>query len=109
MAAIRESHGSLRTLLDEQHSQTALANGSQSVEDDVDDRRRETERRLVEQENGRIGDERTRDRKLLLLTAGQDPSRPTTKLLDDRKEVVSWLEIVVAGGPTPAPGESEPP
>ena len=60
---------------------------SQRREDEVDDRRSEAERRLVEEEDRRPRDERTRDRELLLLAAGQRPRLPVPELLHDREQL----------------------
>ena len=49
----------------------AVADLGERLEDDVDDRRREPERGLVEQEHVGRGDERPGDRELLLLAAGE--------------------------------------
>ncbi len=48
-----ERDGALRPLLDEEHADAALRDGPQGREDEVDDRRREAERRLVEQQDRR--------------------------------------------------------
>ena len=69
MRAVGERDRALRTLLDEQHREAAVADRGERLEDDVDDARREPERRLVEQQDVRLGDERPRDRELLLLAA----------------------------------------
>ena len=58
------------------------------LEDDVDDLRREAERRLVEEEEVRPRDERARDRELLLLAAGERAGRRAAELGDDREELV---------------------
>ena len=51
-------------------------------------RRREPERRLVEQQDVRLGDERAGDRELLLLAARERARLPAAELLDDREELV---------------------
>ena len=61
-------------------------------EHDVDDRRREPERRLVEQQDVGLGDQRARDRELLLLAAGECARLALAELLDDRKELVDARE-----------------
>ena len=58
------------------------------VEDDVDDRRRKPQRRLVEQQHVGLGDERARDRELLLLAAGEHPGVSPPELVHDREELV---------------------
>ena len=88
VAAVGGRDGSLCALLDEQHGEAALPDRRERFEDDVDDRRREPERRLVEQQDVRLRDERARDRKLLLLAAGQRAGLPPAELPDDREELV---------------------
>ena len=63
-----------------------------ACEDDVDDRRREPERRLVEQEHVRIGDERPPDRELLLLAARERSRLAAAELGEDREELVGGVE-----------------
>ena len=88
VGAIGQCDGSLGALLDEQHRETGLANRCECLEDDVDDGRREAERGLVEQQHIGLGDERARDRELLLLPTGERTGVAAAELLDDRKEVV---------------------
>ena len=71
VASVRERDRTLRALLDEEYRDAALADGRKGVEDDVHDARREPERRLVQEEHVGLGDERARDRELLLLAAGE--------------------------------------
>ena len=51
--------------------------------------------RLVEQQNVRPGNERTGDRKLLLLSSRQRPGRAPGELLHDRKELVDPVEVTL--------------
>ena len=85
VGAVGECDGALCTLLDEQHRDAALADLRERREDDVDDLRREAERRLVEQQDVGPGDERPRDRELLLLAAGERTCPAPCELLDDRE------------------------
>ena len=55
------------------------------LEHAVDDQRREPERRLVEQQQPRLGEQRAGDRELLLLAAGQRPRRAGERLREDRE------------------------
>ena len=55
-------------------------------EDFVDDLRREAERRLVEQQNLRLGHQRAADRQHLLLTAGQRARDLPQPLAQPRKQ-----------------------
>ena len=73
--AVGEADGELRPLLDEQDRDAALADLRERGEDVVDHRGRESERGLVEKEQVGLGDERPRDRELLLLAAGEDARR----------------------------------
>jgi hypothetical protein len=84
----------LRALLDEEHGEPRLADLAERLEYDIDDLRREAERRLVEQEDIGLSDERTRDRKLLLLAAGQRAGVAPAKLVKDREELVRLIERV---------------
>jgi hypothetical protein len=69
MGSLRERHRPLGPLLDEQDGHAPIADRREGVEHDVDELRREPQRRLVEQENPRAGCERPRNGELLLLTA----------------------------------------
>ena len=102
--AVGERHGALRALLDEQHGDAALADLGERLEDHVDDLRREAERGLVEQQDVGPGDERARDRELLLLAAREHAGAPAPELLDDREERVDGFDVLGArrrasGGP----------
>ena len=62
------------------------------LEDLVDELRRQAERRLVEQEQARLGDQRAGDRELLLLAAGQRSRGPAEGLPQDREAVEGAFE-----------------
>src|SRR5438067_5635484 len=104
MTSVGERNRALRALLDEQDGDASLADGRERVEDDVDDARREPERRLVEQEHVGLGDERARDRKLLLLAAGERAGLTVAELAHDGEE----LERLLHSTGRPARGEAEP-
>src|SRR6185295_4935345 len=76
------------------------------VEDDVDDLRREPERRLVEEEQPRTGGEAPGDRELLLLASGERAGMPTPELAHDREQLDDRLEVVCR--PRPARTCSQP-
>ena len=110
--AVGERDRALRALLDEQHREAALADRGERVEDDVDDARREPERRLVEEQDVGLRDERARDRELLLLAARERARAPPAELVDDREQLVDALERVAVaaaarrrarGGGSPRP------
>ena len=97
----------LRALLDEQDAEAALADRREHVEDDVDDGRREPERRLVEQQDVGLGDERAGDRELLLLAARERAGVPAAELLDDREELEDAAQRRCASPPRAARREAE--
>ena len=68
---------------------------AERLEDDVDDRRREPERGLVEEEHVRARDERARDRELLLLAAGERARLPAPELLHDREQLVDRVDVLL--------------
>ena len=68
-------------------------------------RRREPERRLVEEEHIRLGDERPPDRELLLLAARERAGLPGAELGQHREEFVGRA---AAGRPRPFPPRGEP-
>ena len=81
---------------------------AERLEDDVDDLRREAERRLVEQEHVRRGDERARDRELLLLPAGERAGLRRRELARRREQLVDRVERLVAPPGSRRPREPEP-
>jgi len=97
----------LRALLDEQDREAALADRAECVEDQVDDARCETERRLVEEQHFRIRDQCPSDRKLLLLPAGEGPSLSAKRFLDDGKQVIHAPRVLCLALPPASPGEPE--
>ncbi len=108
MAAIGGRDGSLCALLDEQDGDPAVPNRRERVEHDVDHRWREPERRLVEQQDVRLGDERSSDRKLLLLPAGQGACLARAELLDDREQLVDVRENRIGATTSASRREAEP-
>ena len=108
--AVGERDRALRALLDEQHRHPPVADRGERGEHHVDDARREPERRLVEQEHLRLGDERAADRELLLLAAGERAGRRRRELREDREELVDLGEpsrvVPFAGAPRARAGGS---
>src|SRR5207302_10245433 len=94
---------SLRALLDQEDGEAAVADRRQGLEDHVDEARRETERRLVQQQHLRIRDQRPGDRQLLLLPARERAGLAPPEVPDDRAEVVDALEVrveIASGSPS---------
>ena len=77
------------------------------LEDDVDDARREPERRLVEQQHVGLGDERARDRELLLLAARERAGLPAAELVHDREELVDARSNAASAAAFRRRGEAE--
>ena len=77
------------------------------LEHDVDDRRREAEGRLVEQQQVRRRDERAGDRELLLLPAGERARGPAPELLHDREQLVDGGDVRLGALAAPAAREAE--
>src|SRR4051812_45248918 len=107
MTPVGERDGALGALLDEQHREATVADRRERLEDDVDDGGSETERRLVEEQHIRLGDEGACDRELLLLTAGERPRVPPPELLDDREEAVDAAKQLVDAAPRASRCEPE--
>ena len=93
--AIGERDRPLCALLDEEHRRCPRSRiVVERREDDVDDDRREPERRLVEKQQRGPGDERARDRELLLLSAREHRRQPVAELRAHREELVDSVEVV---------------
>src|SRR2546421_262511 len=71
VGAVGELDGAGGGLLHEQDRDALLVELLEHVEDDVDHDRRQAKRGLVQEEQARPREERTRDRELLLLAAGK--------------------------------------
>src|SRR5215210_1858471 len=95
-----------RALLDEEDGDAALTNRPKRLEHGVDGHRCEAERRLVEEQHLRLGDERAPDCELLLLPTRQRTRRAPAELLQHGKDVIRALEGRGAV-PSPAPSETE--
>ncbi len=89
--SVRERDGSQAVLLDEQDGDPFAPDLVDRLEDAVDQLRREPERRLVEQEQARTCDQRTRDRELLLLPAREDVRRRAERAPQHRESVQDVL------------------
>src|SRR5258708_2689594 len=71
VVAVTDRKGGAQTLLDQQDGQALLLKPCQDFDNLLHDHRRQSLRRLIEQQHGRIEHQRTRDRKHLLLAAGK--------------------------------------
>jgi len=82
----REVERQCRVLLDDQHSDATLAiEPAQVLEQLLDDERRQTEGRLVEQHQARPQHQRAADRQHLLLATAQRPGHLRAPLLEPRE------------------------
>src|SRR5206468_9024248 len=79
--AVGEGDRHLGALLDEEDRDAAVANLGERLEEPLDDRGGETERRLVEQEEVGARDESAGDRQLLLLAAGERSCVPAREVV----------------------------
>src|SRR5207245_443135 len=80
-------------LLDEEHGHALAIELADRVEDLPDDDRRESERRLVEEEQLRPRHEGARDREHLLLAARERPAELPPPLGEDRKQRADVVEV----------------
>ncbi len=108
VGAVGEADGELRPLLDEQDRDAALPDLRQRGEDILDDRRRKPEGGLVEEEKVGPGDERPRDRKLLLLPAGEHARRAVAVPADDGEEGGDAREVILGAVPRAAADQPQP-
>ena len=103
---VGECDGALRALLDEQDRDAAVADFGERAENRVDERRREAERRLIEEEHVGSGHECAADRQLLLLAAGECSGLTVAEFGEHREELVRRAErvgAVAAAGREPEP------
>src|SRR6187397_608637 len=90
-----ERDGPLCALLDQEDADPTLRDRPQRLEDAIDDRRREPERRLVEKKERGPRDHRAGDGELLLLAAGERARVPVAKLLAHGEQLVDLREVLV--------------
>ncbi len=81
-------------LLDEQDADPGLVDRSEDAEDLAHDQGRQTQRRLVEQQEPRTQHQRARHREHLLLAARERPGRLVPALPEHRKVAEHALEVV---------------
>src|SRR5262249_4494771 len=91
----RERDRPLCPLLDEKDADAPLRDRLERREDEVDDRWREPQRRLVEQEDRGPSHERPCDGELLLLATGQRARVTVTELRADREEIQHLCDVLV--------------
>ena len=85
--AIGEAQRERGVLLDEQHRRSAFADARDHRADRLDHDRRESERRLVEQDERRARHQRAANGEHLLLAAGQRPGELLAPLLQNRERI----------------------
>jgi hypothetical protein len=86
-------------LLGQQHRRALPVDLRDHLADPVHQLRRQTQRRLVQQEQPRAGHQRPADREQLLLAAGQQPGPLVTALPQHRQQVVDPIAGRPAGPP----------
>ena len=97
-----QAHG--RVLLrDQQAEPLGPVEVGKDVEDVLDDHRGQAHRRLVEQDQARLGHEGPADRRHLLLAAGGQPGEDRPLDLEPGKDRVDMLELVARGAAADAP------
>ena len=90
---VRHTQRLIRVLLDHQHRRALAPDVGDDRERLLDERGRETQRRLVEENESRAGHERAADREHLLLAAREGARGLTPPLGEDRKVGAHALEV----------------
>src|SRR4051794_14174523 len=98
VAALRHVERVVRVLLDEHDRRALLVDLADHVVDAVDDDRRQAERRLVEEQQLRLGHQGAADREHLLLAAGHRAALLTLALLEAREQRVHAVEVLADAG-----------
>src|ERR1039457_2459028 len=99
IAAVSELQRMKSVLLDEKDRQSlALVEIGDDLEDLLDDERRQTERRLVQEQKTRPAHQRPRDRQHLLLAAGKRSAALGRALLEAGKKCEDAREVLVEMG-----------
>jgi DNA-binding NarL/FixJ family response regulator len=94
-------------LLHEQDGHTVLSDLADRLEEAIDELRSKSQRRLVEQEQPRLREQRAGDRQLLLLASGQRARRPPERFPEDREAPEHVLEHGRRSPPIGARGPAE--
>src|SRR5690606_10873239 len=90
---IGDLQGLAHVLLNQEDRGPGLVQLLDQAEDLLDKVRRQAQRRLVQDEEARMGHERPGDDELLLLTAGQRAARLMQSLAEDRETLAHPLEV----------------
>src|SRR6516165_11176983 len=94
VAAMRELQGVKRVLLDQEHREFLLAvERSDRTENLARHERRQTERRLVQEQEPRPAHQRAADRKHLLFAAGKSAAALAAALLETREQRKHALDV----------------
>src|SRR5262245_60291880 len=94
VAEIRGLKCGARVLLDEQDGDAKLAQRGDNAKDLADDKRRETEARLVEKQEPRLRHQRAAEREHLPLAARERPRQLIAPLGEARKALEDRLEAL---------------
>src|SRR5438067_3201218 len=95
VGAVRHAERQIRVLLDHEHGRPAPPDVRDDAEGRLDQRRREPQRGLVEEDQPRARHQRARDREHLLLPAGERARRLPPPLGEDREVGRDALEVVL--------------
>src|ERR1700722_16744444 len=97
--------GKIDVLLHKDDGDPALGQADHDLEDLVDNQRRKTKRRLVEQQQLGVAHQRPADRQHLLLAAGKPTGRLPVSLAESRKQSI---DLIKQFGPRLAASGEEP-
>src|SRR6266511_2361682 len=109
VASVGDVEGHQGVLLDEEDRRPLRVDLADDLEDPLDEDRREPHRRLVQQEELRVGHQRAADRHHLLLAARERPGALGLPLGQAREELVDAVEVLADGLPVVAVGALERP
>ena len=94
VGAVGDAQGLIRVLLYEEHGRAVRVDLLDDRENLLDDDRREAERRLVEQEQGRTGHDRAGNGEHLLLAARKRAARLEATLRQNGEQVEDVVEVL---------------
>src|SRR2546427_1312531 len=98
VGVIRDLQGLGRILLDHEDRLAEPSEALDDAEDLLEDERGQAERRLVEQDQPRLEEKRSRHLEQLLLTTGEVAGPPAARLAQDGKRLVELLDLSVELG-----------